>query len=734
MSTVTKRPQLSPDELHQLKWLLGSVLATLSAWTVFFMDIDSWILPGLVTAAGILAIVRPAWPALVPRWVHALAFPVIVAYVAYDLYAYREPLPAFIRLDLLLILYRVAGFRRRREDLQLIVLGLFLVVVGGVLTVSLAFAAQIVAFTACALGFLLAITLTEAGAPAASAAVADGPPHWAVHVRWGELLRRLRTATDWRVVVLGGGLFAGVVILSGLLFLAIPRFELNNSLFIDRLINRQTRTGFSDEIKFGEVTEIQQDDGIALSVDVDDRSQVPVMPYWRMVVLDQYTQNGFRLSAELRNQLNRTANRTTRLRGTARFRRGATDWTFYLEAGVSRYLPLLGNFTGILFPEPQTVGFSDALRIVAMRADPPKMTAYRVTGMEFGPVLPDADLALRRRAAAAGGVAAPATTPLPLGAPDRARLRAMLAEITGGAASTPADFAVRASAWLARRHDYSLQSTLPLGAGDPLVRWLDSDTPGHCELFAGAFVLLAREAGLAARLVTGFKGGTWNGFSNSYTVRNSDAHAWVEVFDDQAGGWLRVDPTPGALTLDNGTGDVAGEDALQRIADNSWSARLESLRVFWYRRIVNFDQSSQVELARAAKEAVEDTGRRMRDALERVAGAIKAWLARPWDLGRIAFVAGALAAAAGGVVAWRRLGRGWWLRWRSGRARHAGADPVRREAGRQLARLRAAGAEGAALSAVRADLERLRYGPRSTWPNPPAVFRRARQVLRAAKR
>ncbi len=387
MSTAIKRPQLSPDELQQLKWLLGSVLAMLAAWTVFFMEIDSWVLPGLVTLAGFLVLRRPAWPARVPRIVHLLAFPAIVGYVIFDWYLYRQILPTFIRLDLLLILYRVIGYRRRRDDLQLIVLGLFMVVVAGVLTVSLGFAVQILAFTACALAFLLTITLAEAGGEPAPAVAPGVVPHWALEVKWSRLARRVRAVTDWRVMALGGGLFVGVVMLSGLLFLAIPRFELNNSLFIDRLINRQTRTGFSDEIRFGEVTEIQQDDGIALSVDVADRTQVPAMPYWRMVVLDDYTRSGFRLSPELRTQLNRAASRTTRLRGTARFRRDVTDWTFYLEAGVSRYLPLLGNFNGLAFPEPQMAGLNDALRVVALRTDPPKMTAYRVSGMESRPLM-----------------------------------------------------------------------------------------------------------------------------------------------------------------------------------------------------------------------------------------------------------------------------------------------------------------------------------------------------------
>ncbi len=46
---------------------------------------------------------------------------------------------------------------------------------------------------------------------------------------------------------------------SALLFLAIPRFQLENSLFLDRFMSKKSKTGFNDSIKFGDVTDIQQD-------------------------------------------------------------------------------------------------------------------------------------------------------------------------------------------------------------------------------------------------------------------------------------------------------------------------------------------------------------------------------------------------------------------------------------------------------------------------------------------
>lgn len=80
-----RRPQLSSDDLGRLRWGMGAVLALLSVVTVFFMDIDAWLLMPLVTLAAIMALVRPTWPAILPGFVHRLAFPFIALAFVWDL-------------------------------------------------------------------------------------------------------------------------------------------------------------------------------------------------------------------------------------------------------------------------------------------------------------------------------------------------------------------------------------------------------------------------------------------------------------------------------------------------------------------------------------------------------------------------------------------------------------------------------------------------------------------------
>src|SRR5205823_4578313 len=69
---------------------------------------------------------------------------------------------------------------------------------------------------------------------------------------------------------------------------------------------------------------------------------------------------------------------------------------------------------------------------------------------------------------------------------------------------------------------------------------------GFCEHFSSSFTLLMRAAGIPARVVTGYQGGELNPVDQIMTVRQSDAHAWTEVFLTGRG-WVRIDPTAASM-------------------------------------------------------------------------------------------------------------------------------------------------------------------------------------------
>ncbi|HME38986.1 MAG TPA: DUF3488 and transglutaminase-like domain-containing protein [Steroidobacteraceae bacterium] len=127
---------------------------------------------------------------------------------------------------------------------------------------------------------------------------------------------------------------------------------------------------------------------------------------------------------------------------------------------------------------------------------------------------------------------------------------------------------------------------------------------GFCEHYASAFAVLMRAAGIPARVVTGYQGGTFNRFADYWIVRQSDAHAWDEIWIEGRG-WLRMDPTSAIAPerVEHGAGDALNaEDALGVgwRGRMHWFAdarlRLDALRQLWRERILFFDQDSQQKL------------------------------------------------------------------------------------------------------------------------------------------
>ncbi len=101
----------------------------------------------------------------------------------------------------------------------------------------------------------------------------------------------------------------------------------------------------------------------------------------------------------------------------------------------------------------------------------------------------------------------------------------------------------------------------PLLGADPVDEFLFDTRRGFCEHYTAAFVTLMRAAGVSARIVNGYQGGEVNVAGNYLIVRQSDAHAWAEVWIPGSG-WVRVDPT-GAVAPER---IELGSDALRRLA------------------------------------------------------------------------------------------------------------------------------------------------------------------------
>ena len=137
---------------------------------------------------------------------------------------------------------------------------------------------------------------------------------------------------------------------------------------------------------------------------------------------------------------------------------------------------------------------------------------------------------------------------------------------------------------------------------------------GFCEHYASALAFLARAAGIPARLVAGYQGGEYNPYGDYWIFRQSDAHAWTEVY--LAGkGWRRVDPTAaiapfrveqdlltGQNRRDHWLDDMIGGQELMELPEGVWQKlrlSLDTLDAYWDRWVLSFDNETQTGLLRA---------------------------------------------------------------------------------------------------------------------------------------
>jgi transglutaminase-like putative cysteine protease len=117
---------------------------------------------------------------------------------------------------------------------------------------------------------------------------------------------------------------------------------------------------------------------------------------------------------------------------------------------------------------------------------------------------------------------------------------------------------------------------------------------GHCEYFSTAMVMLLRAAGIEARNVTGFLGGSWSELGNYLAVTQNEAHSWVEVWFP-AYGWVPFDPTPA------GSGN-AGESSPWM-----WPGRYlaDALQHRWGKWVLDYSLQSQVDVIGRAARALQ---------------------------------------------------------------------------------------------------------------------------------
>ncbi|MGI9134326.1 MAG: transglutaminaseTgpA domain-containing protein [Rhodoferax sp.] len=301
------------------------------------------------------------------------------------------------------------------------------------------------------------------------------------------------------------------------------------------------------------------------------------------------------------------------------------------------------------------------------------------------------------------------------------RTRAWAETLRSQAGGQRADGATLVAAVLAQLRNGGYHYTLEPGAfglhsADEF--WFDRKA-GFCEHIAASFVLLMRAMQIPARVVTGYQGGERNAVDGDWTVRQSDAHAWAEVW--LAGhGWQRVDPTAAVapqrtaslqrlLAAPNAMAQILGAVSPQfRL---NLRAAWEALNNHWNQWVLNYSQGKQMDLLRGLGFATP----RWEDLLYVLIGVV---------------VLTSLAAAA--WTLWERRQHDPWLRLLQQarlRLRRAGLVLAEHTPPRQMAYAllqRAGGSDATAQECSQwlLDMEQWRYAPARS-PHPLATLQRA---------
>ncbi len=342
-------------------------------------------------------------------------------------------------------------------------------------------------------------------------------------------------------VNLGGKILAQAIPLMVLLFLLFPR--LPGSLFgiQDKSLGK---TGFSDRLSPGSITRLAQDHTPAFRAEFGGPLPEANQLYWKGVVFQKFDGKTW-TTQEVGLPFPPTLVPPGKI----------LTYTILLAPHNSLWLMTLDR----PIKGPNWADLTAAHTLKSRRPVTQKIQ-YEVTSL-----IPDSFMITDRKnltTANAGGIALGApgygADPIPPQISGRVSAKEMAAGIIStataknpktralartivGKAASPTEKAQALLAYFTKNQFvYTLNP--PRAQGHPIDSFLFESKEGYCEHFASAFAFMMNVLEVPSRVVGGYLGGEHNPYGNYLTIRQSYAHAWVEIFDSNDG-WIRVDPT-----------------------------------------------------------------------------------------------------------------------------------------------------------------------------------------------
>jgi protein-glutamine gamma-glutamyltransferase len=490
-----------------------------------------------------------------------------------------------IHLMLFATLIRLYSARTNRDSGFLAVLAVACMLSSAILTVETGFLVALAIFLVLSVSTFVALEMRRSAVGAVLAPFESSLS-----------ARRLNRA----LAVTSALVAAGVLSLGVVIFFVIPRFTTG---YLSAL-NLQPRlmTGFSDNVTLGEIGQIQKNTSVVMRIAIDGDPNIAQDIHWRGIALTTF--DGTRWFTPVRDQNIVLANPDGEyplglglfrgtfapLHYTVLMEPVATDAIFIAPRAQS----VRGRFGD---DSPQPSGFPHSPYLLIDQTGSVSNASrnsikIRYEGRSLLPTTPASDL--RNASSVYPLPIQEANLQLPALDP---RIRA-LAEKATSSGKNEYDKAISVQRYLISHYSYTLNLTGP-PTKDPLAQFLFERKSGNCEYFASAMTVMLRTIGIPARYVTGFLPGEYNDVGGDYIVRESDAHAWVEVFFPEYG-WITFDPTP--------PGNAQHHGLLDKL-----SLYWDWFQFAWSEWVINYDFAHQLTLGQSLQKTSRNWGDRARD-------------------------------------------------------------------------------------------------------------------------
>ncbi len=480
-------------------------------------------------------------------------------------------LPAGIHFLVVLMVHKLLTLRQRKDFLHLYAISLMELLGAAALTLELWYAAVFIAYLLAAIWTLLLYHLRSEAeeAQAEGGAVPASPSR-----RPGAITSRFFWSTN--------GIAVGAFCLTLVIFIVTPRigagfFEKNRRDLI-------RMSGFSEKVDLGMVGSVKQDETVVMRIEFAERTSPLATPvYYRGTAFDTYDGSVWINTMVQRRTLLKVADGVfiapgAGASGTDQPKVRQEILVEALDTAVLFGVPVVESVKG-LFSAVQVDGMGSFSLLYAPASRFQYLVDSRPERLYPGDrdvVVPAYPEPIRER-----------YLQLP---PLSARVRDLADAVTRQAATTLGKV-VAIERYLREQYTYSLDVGTKV-VEDPVDEFLFVRKTGYCDHYATAMVVLLRTLGIPARLATGFTQGEWNDIGNYYTVRQRDAHAWVEVYFPRSG-WLTFDPTP--------TVPVAAPNPLWARVGKV----IDSVRLKWDRFVIRYSFRDQMAMAQSVRDQGE---------------------------------------------------------------------------------------------------------------------------------